>query len=292
LTATTAGVAAADYVTPGAPAITSITDQDACAQSGIQVYFSLGSGATQHALLRDGVQVVANYKSGDPYNPGDTSSHGYVVRAFAGASCYTDSPSSAFADANGTPGAPLISAVTDNNPYAQDGVRVAFTGGAGAASRQLWKDGAMVVASYASGDLYNPGDTASHTYVVRAVNGSCVTDSTGMSGADQFLVPLEVPNTSLVWTGAGKNTLSWSAATGATGYRVYRADKNELPNLPTSAKVCKSYDGADTTTEEILAAEPPAGNFYWYLVVGYNGAGQGSAGPGCVLSSTGTCATP
>jgi hypothetical protein len=96
----------------------------------------------------------------------------------------------------------------------------------------------------------------------------------------------------LVWTGAGKNTLNWSAATGATGYRVYRADKNELPNLPTSAKVCKSYDGADTTTGAILAAEPPAGNFYWYLVVGYNGAGQGSAGPGCVLSSTGTCATP
>jgi hypothetical protein len=292
LTATTAGVAAADYVTPGAPAITSITDQNACAQSGIQVYFSLGSGATQHALLRDGVQVVANYKSGDPYNPGDTSSHGYVVRAFSGASCYADSSISSFADANGTPGAPVISAVTDNNPYAQDGVRVTFTGGAGALSHQLWKDGAMVVASYASGDLYNPGDTASHTYVVRAINGSCVTDSTGMSGTDQFLVPLEVPNASLVWTGAGKNTLSWSAATGATGYRVYRADKNELPNLPTSAKVCKSYDGADTTTGAILAAEPPAGNFYWYLVVGYNGAGQGSAGPGCVLSSTGTCATP
>ncbi len=292
VTATTTGVSAADYVTPGAPSITSITDQNACAQSGIQAYFNLGSGATQHALLKDGVQVVDNYKSGDPYNPGDTASHAYVVRAFAGTSCYTDSLSSSFADANNTPGAPVINAVTDNNPYAQDGVRVTFTGGAGAASHQLWKDGGFVVASYASGDLYDPGDTLSHSYVVRAVNGSCTTDSASMSGTDQFLAPLEVPNDSLVWTGSTKDTLSWSVATGATGYRVYRADQNEIKNLPGGAKVCVSYDGADPASGAILTTNPPAGSFYWYLAVGYNGAGEGSAGTGRVLSSTGACATP
>jgi hypothetical protein len=193
----------------------------------------------------------------------------------------------------------------DLDPYADTGVLVTWSqdagdwgdGGGGSRTYDVLRNSVAIASALPYGTTSFTDTTGTngvtYTYQVRYNNGCGASQTTGgVAASDQFLVPLEVPNTSLVWTGAGKNTLSWSAATGATGYRVYRADKNELPNLPTSAKVCKSYDGADTTTGAILAAEPPAGNFYWYLVVGYNGAGQGSAGPGCVLSSTGTCATP
>ncbi len=291
LTATTAGASAADDVAPGAPVITTIADANACAQSGVQVNYTAGGGATRHDLYRDGVLAVTNYATGATYNPGDTASHTYVVRALSGA-CGTNSAGSAFADANGTPGAPAITAVTDNNAYAQDGVRVAFTAGSGTTKHVLLRDGVAVADPYVSGALYNPGDTLSHTYVVRGYNGTCFTDSTGVAGTDVFLAPLEVPGSSLLWSAGTKTTLTWSAATGATGYRVYRGDKAELANLPTGAKVCKGYDGAATTSGAVLTATPPSGSFYWYLAVAYNGAGEGPAGAGCVLSSTGACAAP
>ena len=43
---------------PGAPTITEISDESACAQSGIRVSYTAGSGATSHDLYRDSVRVV------------------------------------------------------------------------------------------------------------------------------------------------------------------------------------------------------------------------------------------
>src|SRR5207237_573977 len=61
---------------PGAPSITSITDVDACAQSGIHVNYSAGSPAgSSYDLYKDGNLVVAGYVSGAVYNPADTASH-------------------------------------------------------------------------------------------------------------------------------------------------------------------------------------------------------------------------
>ena len=106
-------------------------------------------------------------------------------------------------------------------------------------------------------------------------------------------IPYEIPTTSLAWTGTGKNALSWSAASCATGYRVYRGVPSELKNLPTGAQACRSYDGAGTTTGATQTAVPSAGSFFWYLVVGYNTSGEGAAGSGTSterkINSTGTC---
>jgi hypothetical protein len=107
-------------------------------------------------------------------------------------------------------------------------------------------------------------------------------------------VPYEVPNTTLVWSGSGKDTLSWSAASCATGYRVYRGDQRQMQNLPTGATACLSYDGTGTTTGATQTAAPSAGSFYWYLAVGYDTAGEGSAGSGTnyplrMIVNTGTC---
>jgi hypothetical protein len=104
-------------------------------------------------------------------------------------------------------------------------------------------------------------------------------------------IPYEVPATSLFW--AGKNTLSWSAASCATGYRVYRGNPSELKNLPTGAAACRSYDGTGTTTGATLTSNPAAGSFFWYLAVGYNSNGEGSAGQSSygprMILSTGAC---
>ncbi len=71
LNSVTTGASASDEVPPGEPSITNITDDDACAQSGIKVTFTAGSGATSHDLYRDGTSVVTGYTSGATYNPGE-----------------------------------------------------------------------------------------------------------------------------------------------------------------------------------------------------------------------------
>ncbi len=166
---------------PGTPSITGITDEDACAQSGIHINYASGTGATSHNLVRSGTVVVTGYASGALYNPGATTSYNYVVRA-VNACGSTDSAAQAFADANAKPGSPTITGITDNDPCAQNGIRVAYTAGSGATGHNLYRDGALVVTGYVSNAVYNPGDGASHSYVVRAVNGSCYTDS----GAQAF----------------------------------------------------------------------------------------------------------
>jgi trimeric autotransporter adhesin len=205
------------------------------------------------------------------------------------------------------PGAPVINSITDVNPCAVSGIQVNYTTGSGASSHNLLKDGAVVVTGYASGATYLPGDTASHTYVVRAVNGSCTTDSTGVSAADATCTaPAEVATgTSLAsaqtWT--DKNTQTWPVAAGTvSGYRLYRGKKADLPNLLVpSTDSCKRFEGAsNAATTADNPTTLPVGDFYWYLVTAYNGAGEGPAGnasdsacgtPPCVrtINSSGTC---
>src|SRR5262249_55242634 len=54
--------------TPGAPNITSITDESICTQSGIRINFTAGPGALSHDLIRDGIVVVSGYVSGALYD--------------------------------------------------------------------------------------------------------------------------------------------------------------------------------------------------------------------------------
>ncbi len=183
LNSVTTGASASDEVPPGEPSITNITDDDACAQSGIKVTFTAGSGATSHDLYRDGTSVVTGYTSGATYNPGDTSSHSYVVRAIKGG-CYANSSASAFIDANDTPGAPSITGITDDDPCAQSGITISYTPGSGATRHDLLDDGVVVVSGFVSGSTYNPGDKAEHTYLVRAVKGICNTDSSSQDATD------------------------------------------------------------------------------------------------------------
>jgi N-acetylneuraminic acid mutarotase len=71
--------------TPSTPDITSIVDNDPNLMSGITIYFTAGSPATQHDLYRDGALAQAGFSSGSTHTPGDTSPHNYKVKAVNGA---------------------------------------------------------------------------------------------------------------------------------------------------------------------------------------------------------------
>ncbi len=188
----------------------------------------------------------------------------------------------------------------DLDPYADTGVEVTWSqnvsewgdgGGVSDRSYGVYRNGSLIAnVSYGTTNYTDATGTngVSYVYKVRYINacGSYI-ETTGASASDEYNVPEEVLNTSVKWDSGTQ--LSWSAATGATAYRVYRGDSSELAGLPTGAKVCKAYDGDAANTGSTLAAEPAGGDFYWYLVAPYNGAGEGSVGVNRTFSSTGAC---
>ncbi|HEX5041684.1 MAG TPA: M12 family metallo-peptidase [Candidatus Polarisedimenticolaceae bacterium] len=86
----------------------------------------------------------------------------------------------------------------------------------------------------------------------------------------------EVPGVS--W--ASRTELTWSAAAGATTYRVLRGDRTTLGDLlDTDPDSCTRFTGASLTTGSVLTEDPAAGSpFHWYLVVGSNGVDDGPYG--------------
>ena len=82
------------------------------------------------------------------------------------------------------PDQPAILNIIDNNACAQDGIKVYYAGSLGAASYNLMKDGVALATGYTSGALADPGDSANHSYTIRAVNGSGYTDSAAQNFVD------------------------------------------------------------------------------------------------------------
>jgi len=277
--------------------ITSITDNDPCG-AGILVNYTAAPGGVSHNLLKDGTVVVTGYTSAAIYNPGDTSSHTYVVQGVKG-TCTLNSTGSSFSDVNNTPGAPVITSITDNDAYIQNGIKVVYTAGSGATSYNLLKNGAVVVTGCTSNTTYNPGDSASHYYVIRAVHGTCTTDSGAMYATDAAgggypppeAAPGDTSSNAQSWAG-DKTTQSWPPVPGAASYTLYRGVPDDLPNLLTSAAdSCTVYTGASTSATD--SSSPATGRFYWYLVNTGNSAGEGPAGDATagprIINSTGTC---
>ena len=170
---------------PSQPVITTITDDSPCIQSGISITFTAGSPATRHDLYREGVLIMSGVSSPIYYNPGDTSSHSYVVRAVnTDEACFSDSSVVSAADANGTPSKPVITGITDPSPISF-GLVITYTPGTPAERHDLYKDGVLAIAGFASGGTYAGSDSLSHSYRILAVNGSCSTLSDGVSAVDR-----------------------------------------------------------------------------------------------------------
>lgn len=281
---------------PSTPVISTILDNDPCSQTGITITYSSGSPATTHDLYRDMVKVVDDYISGSGYDPGDTSSHNYVIRAINGEDdCYTDSSAVAETDANGgITTAPIITGLTDHDPAVQDGIYVFYSAGSPSTSHDLYMDGAAFITDYVSGTLFNPGDTNSHNYVIRTNNGSCYADSNSQVFTDAASgVPPEI--TPLAWTDS--TTTTWPEEPTATnGYILYRGQLADLPNLLNANQdfcIRSTTTGSGDTSISTLSETAPVNDCYFFIVVGVNGAGEGSAGSASSgereLNNTGTC---
>jgi alpha-tubulin suppressor-like RCC1 family protein/fibronectin type 3 domain-containing protein len=170
-------------VSPGAPVITNMADTDSC--GGFTMTFNSGSPATRHDLYIDGSLVQKYVTSPLTFSTGDTASHEYRIRAVNGSDiCYSDSVAYPFADVYNMPSRPVISSVVDLNSSSSTGVQVNYSAGTPAARHDLYVDGVLVLSSFASGGTYSPANSDIHSYVVRAVNGSCFNESVAVLGRD------------------------------------------------------------------------------------------------------------
>jgi len=116
-------------------------------------------------------------------------------------------------------------------------------------------------------------------------------------GSGECLIPLppEVApgdsyNNSLIWN-EDKATLNWPVASGVTTYKVYRGTRSLLPNLLNSdVDSCLRYQDVTTTVD--LSSDDPTldtDKMYWYIVIGSNSSGDGPAGNGRIVNSSGSC---
>ena len=93
-------------------------------------------------------------------------------------------------------------------------------------------------------------------------------------------------------------SIGWNSEPTATGYRVYRGTKDYLDELCDATKTdfCTRYDGTGLTLD--ITSDNPAtidttNRVVYYLIVAYNGGGEGPAGTATCgerqVNTTGTC---
>lgn len=95
-------------------------------------------------------------------------------------------------------------------------------------------------------------------------------------------------------TWSSKTGMTWPMNLQATSYALYRGVASGLQNLlDSTVDSCTRYSG--TATSAAVSEDPSsvAGRFYWYLVTGSNGNGEGSAGNATagprVVNASGAC---
>ena len=256
---------------------------------------------TQDSLI-DGTELIQG-ASGDPWIYTGTCNVEHTIqfrsRFLKGnvMSCWT-TPESIY-DTYIQPVAPVITSIVDNDPDAHTGLTICYTAGYPATIHYLYRDGYLAQSNFAPGSTYVGTDcNASHNYkVVSYYSGEPTcgpNDSNAVSAIDQCSsVPNELAlgatlSDAQIWS-SDKTTQSWPSYTGATGYRLYRGTPADLANLPAgTTNSCKRYDGTNTSID-LSGDAPPADSFYWYLVTVYNGNGEGPAGSGRIIKSSGTC---
>ena len=282
---------------PGAPGI---ADIHACATDGVTVTWDAVSGATGYDLRVDGAATYSDVSSPYTYAPGDNASHNYKVRAKTALCTSNWSQVTPGTDLNDSPSAPSIVSIVDNDPGALDGVVITFTPGSPATAHYLYMDLSLVNTNFTSGSIYVPGDGQVHSYLIKTVNGECSEDSTPVNGQDLIIaLPPEIApgdtfETAQVWS-TDKTMQSWPVAVEADGYYLYRIRKSDLGNLQDATEEgCIRDLGAASSYD--CSSDDPSGlpnRIYYYLVTGYNAAGEGPSGEATAftrdLSSTNPC---
>lgn len=159
-------------------------DLDGCADGGVQVSWDQdpaswgdgGTGTRTFDVLRDGSTIAAGLSAATTSYTDTTGADGvgysYAVRYSngCGLSATTDGVAASDQVAPTTPAAPLLG---DPDACDASGVTVAWSAIDGATAYDLRIDAVTVVAGVASPYAHDPGDTADHSYEVRARTASC-----------------------------------------------------------------------------------------------------------------------
>ncbi len=236
----------------------------------------------------------------DPY--GDKNTDPY--KDYYGAHVYYDWPGynngyenlntmSCFIYARHAPSQPVIDSVTDIDVCARSGIQVNFTAGSAADRHDLYRDGSLAAQGYASGTNYDPGDAASHSYFVRAVNtvAGRYTNSASVSGTDADMTCTAPTQSVMETVNTDKSGFCWGPVD-ADSVRALRGIYADLPALCTTAVDFSCYATGLTGCLDISTDEPSGveGRCFYYLLQGYNGCcGDVCFGP--LGSTTPPCIT-
>lgn len=163
------------------------SDVDGCAATGVLVTWDAdvdgnwgdGGGLHTYSVLRDGVPVASDLTFGTTSftdTTGDANTpYLYTVRYVNCGDLYFETAGVTMTDV-AAPGAPANPAVVDASACDQDGVWIAWAPSAGATSYDIRIDGSTEVTDVTSPYLYDPADSASHTYEIRANSDACTGD--------------------------------------------------------------------------------------------------------------------
>lgn len=179
-------------------------------------------GATSYQVLRNG-SVVGTPTSASYTDTGLTNgtTYSYTVLAYR----LNSAPSAPSTAVWATPVAPPLSAPTGVAATPGDGqVALAWTPVAGAASYRVYRNGVLVGSPAASG-YTDTGLTngTSYSYTVVAVSTASVSPASAAVNATPAATAPGAPTGLSGQAGDTTATLSWTAVSGATSYRIYRA---------------------------------------------------------------------
>ncbi len=180
------------------------------------IYGDTGSMATANQMYNN-PNFALRFLCTNNGSAGNTATYDYVDNFILAYYNYQNLATSCTGVCLG-PEAPTLLSIIDESACSQDGIRIYYDGSWGATRYDLVRDSSVVVIGYTTGALYNPGDSLSHNYVIRAVNGSGNADSGATSFSDQ--AQSVIPTITCSGTCTTGDTLTTEA--GMTNYQWYR----------------------------------------------------------------------
>lgn len=239
---------------PAPPANVAATAGAYCGVVGVS--WSASNGATGYNVYRDG-NFVAQAVASPYYDwPADTAIHSYVVTATY--NCGQSPPgTSASGYALQVPSAPT--GVSASAGTYCGTVQVSWTASFGAASYNVYRDGALVGNVVASPYPDTPGDTTNHAYMVSAVNG-CGSSAASVSSIGYSSCPGDFsmavsPLSQLVAPGAAAQyTVSVAPTAGFAGTVTF-----SVTGLPNGTPYSFSNPTVTGSGSTVLTITAPAG---------------------------------
>jgi len=252
---------------PPPPAGVSASDVTYCGV--VQVSWTPSSGSTGYNVYRDG-HLVANVGA-SPYNdvPGDSASHSYVVTATYNCGQSAAGPAD-IGYAVQVP--PPPTSVSASYGTLCGVVQVSWTASSGAASYNVYRDGAPVGNAAASPLTDTPGDTANHSYTVAAGNGLCTSaasaPTTGYAEfcAADFSVSASPTSRTI---NAGKSTTYTAKYTPILGFSG--TVTWSVSGLPSGVSGSFTPSGTNTVLLTVNSAKSTRSGTYTLTLVGTSG---------------------